>query len=90
MAAGLPVVATNCPSGPADIVTPDVDGLLVPVDDPRAMADALTRLITSDTLRGRLAAAAPAVADRYSLETVLMTWDRLLADVTTQHGGQLH
>ncbi len=53
MAAGLPAVATDCPSGPADIVTPGVDGLLVPAEDPAAMAEALARLIASPDLRRR-------------------------------------
>ncbi|OJU09709.1 MAG: hypothetical protein BGN85_11115 [Alphaproteobacteria bacterium 64-11] len=46
MACGAPVVATDCPSGPAEILgglTP-----LVPVDDPRALGDAIVA-----TLSGR-------------------------------------
>lgn len=82
MAAGLPVVSTDCPSGPADIVTPGVDGLLVPPEDPPAMAAALARLIADGSFRARLAQAAPAVADRYSLDTVMTSWAALLAGVT--------
>lgn len=82
MAAGLPVISTDCPSGPADIITPGVDGLLVPVEDPAAMAKALAQLIDSGDLRTRFAQAAPGVLERYSLESVLAAWDRVLEEST--------
>ncbi len=82
MAAGLPVISTDCPSGPVNIITPEVDGLLIPPEDPRAMAAALERLITSEELRVRLAQAALGVADRFSLDSVLSSWDAVLSEVT--------
>ncbi len=81
MAAGLPVVSTDCPSGPAEIITPDHDGLLVPVDDVPALAAALCRLIESPETAARLAAAAAQVVERYSLASVLAAWDGVLAEV---------
>ena len=41
-ACGKPVISTRC-GGPLDIVTEE-SGLLVPVDDPGAMADAMQRM----------------------------------------------
>ncbi len=82
MAAGLPVISTDCPSGPANIITSETDGILIPTEDPRAMSAALARLITSEELRARLARAAPGVADRFSLDSVLAAWDAVLARAT--------
>jgi glycosyltransferase involved in cell wall biosynthesis len=56
MAAGAPVVATPV-SGIPELVEDGVNGLLVPPEDPSALADALVRLHTDHALGDRLAAA---------------------------------
>ena len=52
-ACGLPVVATRASSLP-EVVAHDETGLLVPVDDPVALAAALERLLRQDDLADRL------------------------------------
>jgi glycosyltransferase involved in cell wall biosynthesis len=54
MAAGLPVIAAAA-GGPLEIITDEVDGLLVPPNDPDALAQALVRLAGDASLRARLA-----------------------------------
>ena len=44
MACGLPCVSTDCPTGPSDLIEDGVNGLLVPVRDPAAMARAIRRI----------------------------------------------
>jgi GalNAc-alpha-(1->4)-GalNAc-alpha-(1->3)-diNAcBac-PP-undecaprenol alpha-1,4-N-acetyl-D-galactosaminyltransferase len=79
MACGLPAVAFDCPSGPREIVTDGVDGLLVPDGDEDALATAMIRLIDDPDLRGRLGSAALAVRERYAPDTIMDLWERLLA-----------
>lgn len=57
MASGVPVVATDLPSTRA-MLTHDVNALLVPANDPSALADGLRRVLTNRTLAQRLAAQA--------------------------------
>lgn len=38
LACGVPVVATDCPSGPSEILEKGRHGLLVPIDDPETLA----------------------------------------------------
>lgn len=57
MAAGLPIAATRA-GGVPEILENDVTGLLVPKEDPRALADAIQKLLLSEDLRARLASAA--------------------------------
>jgi glycosyltransferase involved in cell wall biosynthesis len=59
MACGTPVISTNI-SGIPELVSDAVNGLLVPPDDPVALADALRRLHDDRELARRLGASARA------------------------------
>jgi len=88
MAVGLPVLSTDCPSGPSDLITHGVDGLLVATEDPQAMAVALGELMMSSELRDQLASAAPRILDRFSQTSVLNVWDAMLAELVTPTAHQ--
>lgn len=47
MACGCPVVSTDCPSGPAEILDKGIYGPLVPIQAPREMASAISTVLTS-------------------------------------------
>jgi glycosyltransferase involved in cell wall biosynthesis len=52
-ACGLPIVTTDVP-GCRDVVTHEENGLLVPIRDARAVADALQRLLADPEMRRRM------------------------------------
>ena len=66
-ACGLPVVATNA-GGPAELIRHGIDGLLVPVDAPERLSDAITYLLEDSSLSNRLTAAAAERTAKFSLE----------------------
>jgi glycosyltransferase involved in cell wall biosynthesis len=69
-ACGRPLVATDVP-GCREIVINDKTGLLVPVDDPQALAAAISRLARSSPLRIRFGVAARRLVDeRFSADLV--------------------
>lgn len=78
MSLGLPVLSTNCPSGPADMITDDKDGVLVQPDSIHALAQGLRRLMADAPLRSRLGASARSVSKRYRLERIVDMWDECI------------
>ena len=56
-ACGRALIATDAP-GCREIAIPDQTGLLVPIEDPKALAAAIVKLATSPDLRARYAKAA--------------------------------
>jgi len=71
MAAGTPVIATPV-GGVTDVVKDGVTGLLVPLDDPGRLADALRKLQADSELGSRLGRAAlDAVRARYHRDVVI-------------------
>ncbi|WKX72030.1 glycosyltransferase family 4 protein [Streptomyces sp. XD-27] len=86
MHCGVPVLATDCPHGPGEIITDGEDGLLVPNGDRDAIAAGLLRLIEDDELRRTMGRAARTAAQRYAPERVAATYERLLVELYEQRG----
>lgn len=55
LACGVPVISTDCPSGPKEILCGGKYGIVVPVGDEEAMAEGIIRLLEDGTLRKELA-----------------------------------
>ena len=58
MAAGLAVIVTDASPGPLEVVEPGVSGLVVPSDDPIALAAAMVKLASDPVRCRRMGAAA--------------------------------
>jgi glycosyltransferase involved in cell wall biosynthesis len=81
MAAGLPAVSFNCHWGPAEMITHDENGLLVPSDDVPALASIMSRLMGDAELRTRLGEIAAASMRRFAPENILDRWRAVINDV---------
>lgn len=85
MSQGLPIVSFDCPEGPRQLITDDVNGLLVREGDVDALADALLRLIEEPSERHRMGLAGLERAQNYTAEAVVTRWEELFARLG--HGG---
>lgn len=79
MSCGLPAVVTDASSGPLELIEDGIGGLVVPAEDPAALAAALARLAADEKLRQRLGSAACARVAENALNRVLPIWNRTLA-----------
>jgi glycosyltransferase involved in cell wall biosynthesis len=85
MAAGLPVVAARCPTGPAELLEDGATGDLVPVDDRRALASALITLLGDRELRARRASLAETRARAFTLSAAAAGYAALFEAVAAEH-----
>lgn len=75
MALGLPVICTDCPCGGARMVIDDgVNGLLIPVGDGAALADAMRKVAEDEGLAKTLSSNAAAIRTRLSVEAISAQW----------------
>ena len=79
MAAGLPVVATDG-GGPRELITDGVDGVLVPADEPAALAAAV-RALAPPERRAALGRAAARTAARFRPEVIAPQLHGLYAEL---------
>ena len=80
MACGLSVVSTDV-GGIPYLLKNDHDALLVPPDDPVAMAKAVERILTEPGLADKLSRNARRTAENYDWSVVLPLWEILLKEV---------
>ena len=76
LSCGAPVVATDCPSGPREILANGLFGQLVPVGDPVSLAEALVRVLDGGSIRPPDESWRP-----YELEAVLDKYLTVLSGV---------
>jgi glycosyltransferase involved in cell wall biosynthesis len=81
LALGVPVIATDCPSGPREILQDGQYGVLVPVQDANGLADAINELLTDASQRARLTEAGKSRANRYLAGDAVEKYLRLMSQL---------
>lgn len=77
MACGTPVISTRCESGPEELITDGVDGLLTPVGDEDALGNAIHRLLRDEPFRIRLAEAGRRRVEDFRSDKVTAEYERM-------------
>lgn len=77
MACGVPCVSFNCPAGPANIITDNHDGFLVPPGNVGMLSERIVYLIENEGERKRLGWNARETAKKYLPENVIPLWNEL-------------
>jgi glycosyltransferase involved in cell wall biosynthesis len=79
LSTNLPVVSTDCPGGPREILHDGEFGLLVPCENPTALAAAVRRVVTDAELRRRLSGIGIRATAHYELRRVVQDWEVVLS-----------
>lgn len=79
MALGIPVIATDCPcGGPAALIENGINGLLVPVGDAFALADAFRRIFEDKDFELKLRENACRITEKLAPDRVDKEWEEYL------------
>lgn len=76
---GLPVVSTDCPSGPREVLEGGVHGTLVPLGDIEAFATALLPFITDSPTDDARKARGQGRAEEFDVSRCMESWRQLLS-----------
>lgn len=77
MASGVPVISTDCPcGGPAMFIQHRQNGMLVPVNDAEALAEAFREILLHPESASRMGKEATKIAQRLSPDAVYQSWQQ--------------
>lgn len=82
MQCGVASIATNCESGPSDLITSGEDGLLIPVNDAAALVGAITHLASDPAGRAAMGRAAALACQKFRPEKIGDQWVDLILSAT--------
>ena len=88
MACGVPVVATDCESGPREIITHGQNGLLVAPEDPAALADGILSVLRDTDLAGRLRQGGLKRAEEFTLRDTVLAYRQVAERVCRSRGRE--
>lgn len=83
MSYGLPVVAFDCPYGPASIVTDGEDGFLIAHRDRQKFADKLCLLMSDLEFRQQIGKKAIVSSQRFTADEIMPMWKQLFEQLTS-------
>ena len=81
MSLGMPVISTDCPFGPSEIIHDGVDGMLVPKENVTELARAMENLMDNEALRIRIGGKAGETSGRFTLDVIMDQWETLISQV---------
>lgn len=87
LAAGVPAVAMDCPSGPREILQDGRVGRLVPAQDESAFTQAIGELLRDPDQRAQCSALGKCRADSYTAERMVPRWEARLDDIISRAGS---
>lgn len=86
-ALGMPIVSTDHPFGANEVIEDGKNGLLVPVGDTEAMAEAVLKLLENKTFSRNLGEAAKKRAGDFQIEKMFSAYEKLFRNISSDGRG---
>jgi len=83
MTLGVPVISTDCPSGPREIIKNNDNGILIPVGDAHNLASACFSILNDCSLRDRLVAGGRERAEYFSIQRMNKEYNEYFVNLIT-------
>ena len=77
MAMGLPIVSYDTPTGPADIISHEKTGLLVPYMNVEALGEALDKVMLDEDLRKKFHEESLKEVEKFSVKSIVDKWEEV-------------
>ena len=87
MACGCPIITTNCPYGPLEILGDGEYGVLVPVGEEERLTTEIVRLLCNEELRQTLVKKGKQRASKFDAEMIADQYARVFHDLGGQWNG---
>lgn len=71
---GLACISTDCPTGPSDLISSNINGVLIPVEDQKSLELELNKLINNSTLRDTIGKKAIQATETLDINTITNRW----------------
>ena len=84
MALERPVVSTNHRHGANEIIENGKNGILVPVEDPESMADAILKVLKNENLRRELGVEALKRSEYFSRDRMISKYEKLFCNINVE------
>lgn len=81
MACGTPVISTDCMSGPGEIIENGENGILVPVANPEALAEAILKILDNSFLIDKLSKQGKKRAEYFSIEKSVKKYEEIFDEL---------
>ncbi|MEN3014401.1 MAG: glycosyltransferase [Endomicrobiia bacterium] len=77
MACGVPVISTDCPFGPNEIIKNGENGILVPVNDEDALCNAIVKLLKDKELREKLVLNGLKTVQNFDVKNMVLNYEKI-------------
>ena len=79
LATGVPTICTDCPvGGPRTFIRDGENGLLIPINNPRELCNAMNKVVNDENLSKRFSRNSVKIREKLDLHTIFLKWEKVV------------